>query len=178
MTQHKLSQPVLETARLTLRPLRKADAGLASLYTSDWRVARMTSSIPHPNPPGAVEAFIESVNGPNSREMSWAIDATKGFGTEIVGVIALRPDGEIGYWIAPFFWGLGIASEALDQVLNFGWNSGRTGFCACAFADNPGSQRVLEKAGFVRCGEKDQFSVARNVSVPSLVYRLERGDGE
>ena len=46
------AQPVIETERFVLRPLRKADAGLIALYAGDERVARNTPSIPHPLPPG------------------------------------------------------------------------------------------------------------------------------
>ena len=119
MTMHNNPHPILETPRLTLRALRNSDAGLTSLYTSDLRVARMTSRIPHPNPPGAVEAFIAHANAPTTQETTWAIDASKGFGTELVGVISIDDDGDIGYWVAPFFWGLGLASEALDAVVAF-----------------------------------------------------------
>ena len=51
-------QPVIEAEGLDLRPLRQSDAGLIELYGSDERVARMTTSIPHPLPPGSTEAFI------------------------------------------------------------------------------------------------------------------------
>jgi RimJ/RimL family protein N-acetyltransferase len=44
--------PVIEAPRLVLRPLRPSDAGLMTLYASDRRVAEMTTSIPHPLPPG------------------------------------------------------------------------------------------------------------------------------
>ena len=53
-----INQPVLETDRCVLRPLRRSDMGLIEFYGSDARVARMTTSIPHPLPPGATEAFV------------------------------------------------------------------------------------------------------------------------
>ena len=52
------TQPVVETARFVLRPLRRSDAGLIEFYTKDERVARQTTTIPHPLPPGATETFI------------------------------------------------------------------------------------------------------------------------
>ena len=42
------TQPVVETARFVLRPLRRSDAGLIEFYTKDERVARQTTTIPHP----------------------------------------------------------------------------------------------------------------------------------
>jgi RimJ/RimL family protein N-acetyltransferase len=52
------AQPVIETDRFDLRPLRRSDQGMLTHWTSDERVARMTASIPHPLPPGATEAYI------------------------------------------------------------------------------------------------------------------------
>ena len=42
------TQPVVESARFVLRPLRRSDAGLIEFYTKDERVARQTTTIPHP----------------------------------------------------------------------------------------------------------------------------------
>lgn len=53
-----INQPVIETERLILRPLRRSDVGLLDIYAADERVARMTRSIPHPLPPGASDALI------------------------------------------------------------------------------------------------------------------------
>ena len=51
-------QAVIASERFDLRPLRRSDMGLIELYGGDKRVARMTTSIPHPVPPGMVEAFV------------------------------------------------------------------------------------------------------------------------
>ena len=48
-----INQPVIETERFDLRPLRRSDMGLIEYYAGDERVARMTTSIPHPLPPGS-----------------------------------------------------------------------------------------------------------------------------
>ncbi len=164
-------QAILETPRLTLRQQRKSDAGLISLYTSDFRVAGMTSSIPHPNPPGAVELFIESANA-DTQNKTWAIDATKGFGCEVVGVMSLTAKGELGYWIAPFFWGLGIATEAGQAVLSYGFDHGLDRIHATHFVDNPASGRVMEKLGMTRLGGEAEpaFCVARNGNVQRVRY--------
>jgi hypothetical protein len=45
----------LETRRLWLRWPRVADAKAVERYSSRWEVARMTSRIPHPYPPGEAE---------------------------------------------------------------------------------------------------------------------------
>ena len=73
--------PVIETEFFDLRPLRRSDMGLIDHYAGDARVARMTTSIPHPLPPGATEAYVdrclrEDRTGSNtspaaSKPMSW-----------------------------------------------------------------------------------------------------------
>ena len=170
---------ILETERLCLRPLRKSDAGLISLYSSDLRVARMTTSIPHPNPPGAVELFIERVQQRDSDETTWAIDATKGFGCEVVGVMSLRDSGELGYWIAPFFWGLGIATEAGCAVVEYGFRHGHSRIHATHFLDNPASGRVMQKLGMIRSPQTpaSSFSVARGETVERVLYERSKSDG-
>ncbi len=61
-----IDQPVIETERFSLRPLRRSDVGLLTMYASDARVAHNTTTIPHPLPPGVIEAFIERSLTPGS----------------------------------------------------------------------------------------------------------------
>ena len=92
---------------------------------------------------------------------------------EIVGSIAkfvMEGDAEITYWIDRLYWGQGIASTALTLFLKLELTRplyGRTAF------DNIGSQRVLEKCGFVRTGEDKGFANARQAEIEEFIYRLE-----
>lgn len=52
---------------------------------------------------------------------------------------------EVGYWLGRDFWGKGIATEALDQFLEFAKTRPLYGVVA---KHNIGSRRVLEKCGF------------------------------
>jgi RimJ/RimL family protein N-acetyltransferase len=56
----------------------------------------------------------------------------------------------VGYWLGRAFWGRGIASEALKQMLSL---ERQRPLFAYVAATNPGSARVLDKCGFRRCGE-------------------------
>ncbi|MEO0822902.1 MAG: GNAT family N-acetyltransferase [Pseudomonadota bacterium] len=167
---------MIRTDRLLLRPLRQSDAGPMTLYSSDPRVARMTTSIPHPYPPGAAEAFIERVHQGRAPERVWAIDATPIGGAELVGVISVKDKaGEIGYWVGPPFWNTGYASEALGGLVARLVEEGRERLDATVFADNPASAHVLEKIGFAQVGETEHFSSARGEMVPTQVFRYEAG---
>lgn len=170
-----LNQPLVETDRFDLRALRKSDLGMIELYGSDARVARMTSSIPHPLPPGASEAFVQRAMSEGRDEDVWAIDGTKSAGADLMGLISLkrldRDQSEAGYWIAPAFWNTGLASHALQALVQANPLNNKTMFAA-VFQDNPASARVLIHCGFEYLGDAETFSVARDAAVPTWTYSL------
>ncbi|MEO0892323.1 MAG: GNAT family N-acetyltransferase [Pseudomonadota bacterium] len=166
-------QPVIEADRFILRPLQASDAGLITLYAGDERVARMTTSIPHPMPPGAAEAFIARAQSEDRTEDVWVIDSSRSGGAELVGLIGMeRMEGdqsEVGYWIAPAFWNTGIASEAVAAILAAN-PQGVSVIFASVFQDNPASARVLTNCGFSYLGDAESFSVARGSNVRTWTY--------
>ena len=87
------TQGTIQTDRFVLRPMRVSDMGLIELYASDERVAGMTSSIPHPLPPGTTEAFVNRCIAHERDEDVWVIDGHKSGGAEVMGLISLTPNG-------------------------------------------------------------------------------------
>ena len=90
----------------------------------------------------------------------------------IVGSISkfeLEGDAEITYWIDRDFWGKGIGTAALKNFLTL--ENTRPIFGRVAF-DNFGSQRVLEKSGFVRIGRDKGFANARQAEIEEFIYKL------
>ncbi len=170
-----VNQPAIEADRFTLRPIRRSDVGLLSLYAADKRVAWMTSSIPHPLPPGAVDAFIDRAMAANRSEDVWIIDGSAGGHGEVLGTLGLkrmdRRQSEIGYWIAPAFWNTGLASEAVRVIIAANPCADDAIF-ASVFQDNPASARVLTNQGFEYIGDAETFSVARGATVPTWTYIL------
>ena len=74
---------------------------------------------------------------------------------EVAGhVLSFERDGrrEVGYWIGRDHWGRGVATAALMAFL--GEDEARPLYAGVLPA-NAGSLRVLEKRGFVPCGEDD-----------------------
>ncbi|WP_050930398.1 GNAT family N-acetyltransferase [Aestuariivita boseongensis] len=171
--EHIVDQPTIETERFDLRPLRRSDQGLIELYAGDERVAHMTTSIPHPLPPGSTEAFIQRAMAEDRDEDVWAMDATKSGGGELMGLISLermdRNQSEVGYWVAPAYWNTGLASEAVEALVNANPLQNQTMF-ASVFQDNPASARVLTHCGFEYLGDAESFSVARDKPVPTWTY--------
>ena len=91
---------------------------------------------------------------------------------EILGSIAkfvMENDAEITYWIDRKYWGQGIATTALKNFLKLEQTrpiSGRVAF------DNYGSQKVLEKCGFVKIGKEKGFANARQAEIEEYIYKL------
>lgn len=167
------NQPVVETERFDLRPLRKSDQGLIAMYGGDARVAKNTRSIPHPLPPGATEAFIARAMADDRTEDVWAMDGTKSGGPEVMGLIGMermdRAQSEIGYWVAPAFWNTGLASQAVSALIAANPQECKTLF-AEVFQDNAASARVLTNCGFEYLGDAEAFCVARNGKVATWTY--------
>ena len=170
-----VNQPVIETERFVLRPLRRSDQGLIDFYAGQEDVARMTTSIPHPLPPGAIEAFIARAQSDERIEDVWAMDGSASEQPEIMGLIGLKrldtEVSEIGYWVGPAFWNTGLASDAVRALIAANPLNNRALF-ASVFQDNPASARVLTNCGFEYLGDAESFSVARNASVPTWTYTL------
>lgn len=168
-------QPVIPAKRLILRPLQKSDIGPLELFAGDARVAKMTASIPHPMPPGAMDAFVARANAPDRAQDIWAMDGgNTGLG-ELVGIITLQAmegtarQSEVSYWVAPAFWNTGLASEALKALLSANPHNAATLF-ASVLQTNPISARVLTNAGFEYLGDAEVYSVANAATVPTWTY--------
>jgi len=90
----------------------------------------------------------------------------------IAGSIAkfiMEGDAEITYWIDKTFWGKGIATFALKEFLTI--ETTRPIFGRVAF-DNFGSQKVLEKCGFIKIGSDKGFANARQSEIEEYIYKL------
>jgi ribosomal-protein-alanine N-acetyltransferase len=93
-------------------------------------------------------------------------------GETIVGSIAkfeIEGDAELTYWIDRSHWGRGIATAALKEFLVI--ETARPIYGRVVF-DNVGSQKVLEKCGFVKIGTNKGFANARQAEVEEYIYRI------
>ncbi|MFN3669019.1 MAG: GNAT family N-acetyltransferase [Brevundimonas sp.] len=157
--------PVIETRRLALRAPGAQDIPRLATLANDPSIARMTLRMPHPYGLKEAEDFVLTVAAQDPARARTFVIEHEDHGP--VGVIGLFEDGdpapEVGYWIAPAYWGRGLATEALQAATVWAsrtWK--RRALTAGHFRDNPASGRVLEKAGFLYTGEvRTGFSRAR-----------------
>lgn len=90
----------------------------------------------------------------------------------IAGSIAkfeIAGEAEITYWIDKNFWGRKIATRALKAFLAL--EPARPLIGRAAF-DNFGSQKVLERCGFVRVGTDRGYANARQAEIEEFIYQL------
>lgn len=93
-------------------------------------------------------------------------------GNTIAGSISkfeIEGNAEITYWIDKKFWNNGVATTALKNFLHI--EKARPIFGRVAY-DNIGSQRVLEKSGFVKIGTDKGFANARQTEIEEFIYKL------
>ncbi len=160
----------LYTPRLTIRPMREADAA-ALIALATPQVTRMLFSLePHPSPEVA-KAFIAA------RAWSGHVGFALGIehGGKMVGYVALSDTLELYYALNADHWGGGIMSEALSAFLpavfeRFPINT----LVADHFEDNPASGAVLRKFGFKQTGRDVGTSKARLEPAPVITYALAR----
>ena len=150
--------PVLVTPRLRLRPYGPADAGDVQRLAGAKAVADTTLLIPHPYPDGAAEAWISTHPAKWAAHEELVLAITLPATGELVGSIGLvltatKAQAELGYWIGVPYWNRGFATEAVQEVLDFGFGTLElTRIQAHHLAHNPASGRVMAKAGLRREG--------------------------
>lgn len=172
-------QPVLTTPRLCLRPFSAADAADVQRLAGDARVALPTAAVPHPYPDGAAEAWIATHASAFAalQEVTFAICLRQT--DALLGAISLMqidlPDAraEVGYWIGVDHWRQGFGTEALACLIGYAHQGlGLTRIVARCIASNPGSARVMEKAGLQREGLLRQHTRKQGRFEDMLLYGI------
>ncbi len=156
-----------ETPRLLLRPITPADApAIFSGYAQDPMVVRYLSWRPHRSLADTKAHIARCLAASADRTRSYAL--TLRADSELIGSFELRrPEPhrlDCGYVLARPFWGQGLMSEALSEVVGWAmrqddvWRIG-----AVCDTENPASAHVMEKAGLVREGILRRWLVHPNI---------------
>lgn len=174
----------LATERLTLRPLRAADAGELHRVVNDWEVVRMLSRLPFPYPRQLTDEWIASTAQQIAVGTGYhlAITGEEAGQEMIVGCIGLRLDvrprtGNLGYWVGRRFWGHGVATEAAARLSRWALaNLDIDRLEAHVAEDNAASAAVLRRVGFRMTGTGRERFLARGGEHPVLRFQATRDD--
>ena len=137
-----------------IRALEYRDVKQIALLANNKKIwNNLRNGMPHPYSESDATSFIKAVND-NPLNHVFAIIYEK----EFCGVIGLfqqqdvyERSAEIGYWIGEPFWGLGIATKAVELILSFGFSElNIVRIYTGIFEHNQASMRVLEKNGFIK----------------------------
>ena len=172
---------VLETKRIWLRPFEESDAEDLYAYAKDPRVGPAAGWKPHES----VEESLEIIRTVFAAPHVFAIVEKEG-GKVIgsAGFVGRKYGGtytasdEIGYSLSPDFWGRGIMSEAVAELIRYGFEERGLDAIWCShYEENLRSKRVMEKSGFTYLFSQilsDEYCENRS----TLLYVLLRQDWE
>ncbi|MDN4526643.1 GNAT family N-acetyltransferase [Fictibacillus fluitans] len=176
--------PVIETDRLILRKVTRADTKDMFLYLSDTDVMRYMGLEPYQTPKETEteirwydEIFREGTG------MRWGI-TLKGVNKVIgsCGFLNKHPRhrrSEVGFELSKKFWGKGIAGEALDAVVNYGFQElNLERIEALIEPENTASQKLIERKGFQREGLLRHYEFTCGKFDDLYMYSLLRGELE
>lgn len=158
---------VLQTRRLTLRPVTLDDAGAIVTGLRDWDVVQWLSAPPFPYAHDDAVHFVTKII---PQTTTWAIDAGEG----LIGVIGVKPD--LGYWLAATYHGQHIMTEATAVVTAWYFDQSDDDLVSGHFPDNAASRTVLQKLGFVDTEVVDQLQTATQEQVKLQRMVLSKAD--
>ncbi|MBQ4821971.1 GNAT family protein [Aquimarina sp. MMG016] len=137
---------------LVLRPWKMDDLENLVVYANNYKIARnLTNKFPYPYTEEDGVRFINYTLEDKTAHI-FAIEING----EVCGGIGLHPhtdveckNAELGYWLAEPFWGRGIMTQAIKEIIDYGFAKiDINRIFARPYGSNIGSQKVLEKTGF------------------------------
>ncbi len=135
-----------------LRKWNEADLDSLVKHANSINIAKwLTNGFPYPYTYESGKAYLSMIVNDNPTKI-FAIEVNG----KAVGSIGLYPqsdihekNAEMGYWLAEEYWGKGIMTKAIREIVDYGFETfDIIRIFARPFSTNLRSQRTLEKAGF------------------------------
>ncbi len=162
-----------------LRSWTDADKGALVKYANNRKIwTNMQDIFPHPYTLKDAQNWIKRAK--KLPDTEFAICSA----TEVIGGIGLhlmedicRRSAEIGYWLGEPYWGKGIATGAVKEIVNYAFsNFDLVRLHAFVFEWNPASARVLEKSGFKLEARLAKSVTKEGQTVDCFLYALVRDE--
>ena len=166
---------------IVLRPWEIEDARILAVIANNKKIAdNLRDGFPNPYSIEDAYKWLDQVIPVNDPPRFFAIICNN----NLAGSIAIvtkediyRKNIEIGYFLAEEQWGKGIITNAIKAITSYAFSTlDIVRVYAEPFADNPGSRRVLEKAGFI-CEATFRKNVIKNgIIKDSCIYSVLKED--
>ena len=176
-TEETVTPRSLETVRLLIRPFQEEDADAFFACCQNPNLGNNAGWAPHKTIEESREILQNVFIG---QENIWAMilkDAQ-----QLIGSIGIVPDPKrenpqvrmLGYWLDAAHWGKGYMTEAVQAILNYGFNELQLSLItANCYPHNKRSQQVLERNGFIYEGVLHQAELTYNGNIfDHLCYYL------
>jgi [ribosomal protein S5]-alanine N-acetyltransferase len=170
--------PIIETDRLLLRKVNTDDAADMLVYLSDEKVVQHMGLVPFET----TEEALDEINWYNSiyeegTGIRWGItlkDEGKVIGS--CGFLNRAPKhhrAEVGFELSKDYWGRGIAGEALDAVIQYGFlHLDLERIEALIEPENFPSQKLVERKGFTNEGLLRHYEYTRGKFDDLRIYSI------
>ncbi len=161
-----------------LRPWLLSDIDALLEFANNFNIAKyMRNAFPHPYTLEAGIKFIE-LNTNKDPVQVFAIEinnrASGGIGIFPQDDIMCK-NAEIGYWLAEQYWGKGIISGAINQIVEYGFKTFDINrIYAVPFGSNLASQKALEKAGFILEAKLEKTIFKNGEYFDELIYAIRK----
>jgi [ribosomal protein S5]-alanine N-acetyltransferase len=157
-----------QTARLVLRPITPDDRdAIFDTYAQNAEVTRYLTWRPHRSRSDTAD-YIAHCRATSGKDTRTYVVTSREDGT-VMGAFDLRRPAPhrlgFGYALGRAWWGQGLMTEALTDVVRWGINRKRIfRISAVCDVENAASARVMEKAGLIREGLLRRFLIHPNIS--------------
>ena len=175
--QIDITDVVLKTERLTLRPWRESDLADFYEYARVDGVGQMAGWMPHKNMDESRAILSRFMEGRKTFALEYRGKVIGSLGIEFYNEkdypeFAALAGREIGYVLSKDYWGQGLMPEAVNAVIRYLFEVENLDFIICGhFERNARSRRVIEKCGF-RYIRTVQFMTEYGTKDQSMEYIL------
>jgi RimJ/RimL family protein N-acetyltransferase len=152
----------LQDDRLLLRAFTMADVADVTRACQDPEIARWTASIPSPYDESHARSWIEMHDQWRAERQVFPFAIVARSQNTLLGCISVQPlpsgGGEVGYWVAAWGRGKGVATSALELVTRWAYTElGLAHLELGTVIGNAASERVAQNAGYRFVGEQTHW---------------------
>jgi len=175
-------QAILETERLSLRPLMLADSPAIFAIMSDAEAMRFWDCAAFKDPETVAEIVAAQIAEVDAgRALYWAVclDGAAIGSCDLSEIDHRHSRAEIGFLFARPYWGNGFAQEAVRAIAAYAFGTlGLARLWARIHARNEAARRLLSRLGFSYEGTLRGHVIREGVARDCLIYGRLCGDAE